>query len=267
MKKKNIFVIDENTNFIHQLGAEIGKYNDLCMTSYSSDGQDALNKLKMFDELDVLILNLILPTVDGYQILREIQENSQEYPNIKLIICLSTMINDRILKLSNELGADHFIKKPCSPSTIVNYINLEKENTLKSNTKYSEDTICKKITRILHSVGIPAHIKGYHFIRLGVEMVINEPDLIGQITKTLYPEIAQRFGSSPTKVERAIRHAIEIGCSRCNQDAFDEIFGYTININKAKPTNSEFIAMIADYIMINDINSSLKDKQKSKINV
>lgn len=252
MKKKSIFIADSNLSYINDLTQKLSHEDDLFVVGYALNGSDAVQRIKMFQELDVLIIDLVLPGMDGYSVLKEIHDNKDQYPNIRLIITQSSISNDHILNLVSNLGAHQFIQKPSSYQTIIESINnlkLDRQNFL----KYEEETpINKRVTRILHSVGIPAHIKGYHYLRKAIELTVENPSVIGQITKTLYPQIAEMYYSSTSKVERAIRHAIELGWNRGNPEMIDNIFGYTISASKAKPTNSEFIAMVADYISLNE---------------
>ena len=260
MKKKNVFIIDDSMNYINELNRELSK-EEVYVVGYSLNGKDALEKLRKFNEIDVLIINLVLPIKDGFSVLKEIRENSKYYPKIGFIIAQSSIVNDHTKYMLSAYQIDQFILQPSGLETIINHIrniNIDKNVHVKDN---NQDNINRRITKILHSVGIPAHIKGYHFIREAVEMVIENPTVIGQVTKTLYPSIAKKFDSSPTKVERAIRHAIELGWTRGNQDIIDEIFGYTISAIKAKPTNSEFIAMVADYISLNEDTAEEKNPQ------
>ena len=263
MKKKSVFIVDDSINYVNELTRELAKEEDIFVVGHSLNGQDALDKIRMFYELDVLIINSVLPGKDGFQVMKEIKDNKQFYPQIKLILCQANLINDHIISLGANLGCHQFIQKPCTIQTYLNHIrnnNIEnKQITVPINS------INKRITRLLHDVGIPAHIKGYHYIREAIDLVIKKPNIIGQVTKTLYPTIAETFDSSSTKVERAIRHAIEIGWNRGNPDVIDLIFGYTISANKAKPTNSEFIAMLADYLILNEdqeMNSEYVLKKK-----
>lgn len=260
MKKKSIFVVDENLNYINELSRELAK-EEVIMLGYSLNGKDALDKLRKYNDIDILIINLILPITDGFNVLQEIKENKKYYPNIGFIIAQSSLITDHTLYLLNNLDVNHLILLPSSVDNVINHIRNFDYSQEITNNGNEKERINQRITKILHNLGIPAHIKGYHFIREAVDMVIENPSIIGQVTKTLYPTIAQKFSSSATKVERAIRHAIELGWTRGNQDKIDEIFGYTISALKAKPTNSEFIAMIADYISLNEDEQVGKNPQ------
>ena len=256
MKKKNVFIVDDSLTYINELSRELSK-EEVYVVGYSLNGKDALEKLRKFNEIDVLIINLVLPIKDGFTVIKELKENKDYYPNIDFIIAQSSIVNPHTLNMLNNLKVDQFILQPSTHDNLINHI--KNHNVSLTSNESNKESISKRITKVLHNVGIPAHIKGYHFIREAVDMVIENPNVIGQITKTLYPSIAEKFDSSPTKVERAIRHAIELGWTRGNQDTIDEIFGYTISALKAKPTNSEFIAMVADYISLNE------DKNEDKI--
>ena len=258
MKKKSVFIVDESMNYINELSRELSK-EEVYVIGYSLNGKDALEKIRRFSEIDVLIINLMLPIKDGFSVLQEIRDNKDYYPHIQFILCQSSIMNDHTIYMLNSLKVDQFILQPSTHENLINHLkNFNKEKIINSSNS-EKDSINKRITKVLHSVGIPAHIKGYHFIREAVDMVIENPSVIGQVTKCLYPSIAEKFDSSPTKVERAIRHAIELGWTRGDQDTIDEIFGYTISAIKAKPTNSEFIAMVADYISLNEDANSFKN--------
>ena len=247
MKKKSVFIVDDSKNYVDVLNKELVN-EEVNVVGYSLNGEDALRKIKLFEDIDILVINSKLPIKDGFEVLKEIKTNQSIYPDIEFIILQVDVINERVINLIQSLKIDQVIFKEESNKRIIEQIrNVEETKELSE-----KDEVNKRITKILHNVGIPAHIKGYNFIRHAVEMVIDNPSVIGQVTKCLYPSIAIKFQSSPSKVERAIRHAIELGWSRGDQDTIDEIFGYTISAAKAKPTNSEFIAMVADYITLNE---------------
>ena len=263
MKKKSIFIIDDNLPYINELTREFSKQEDLFVVGFSLNGEEALEKLKMYNDLDVLIINSVLPKRDGYDVLKNIKNYQDIYPNINLILVHSSLVNDYVLNKMSNVGVHHFIPKPSNIETLINHIRMIDEKNIP--IKQNDDSINIRITRLLHSLGIPAHIKGYHYIRTAVEMTIDNPSIIGQVTKTLYPNIALEYCSSSTKVERAIRHAIELGWTRGNPDVINQIFGYTISSFKAKPTNSEFIAMLADYIKLQEDLELFKERNKKSI--
>ena len=263
MKKKSIFIIDDNLPYINELTREFSKEEDLFVVGYSLNGEEALEKLKMYNDLNVLIINTVLPKRDGFDVLKTIKDHPNNYPNIDLILVHSSLVNDYVLNKLSIIGVHHFIQKPSSIETMLNHIRMLDDKPVE--VKQNDESINKRITRLLHSLGIPAHIKGYHYIRTAVEMTIENPSVIGQVTKTLYPNLALSYASSSTKVERAIRHAIELGWTRGNPDIINHVFGYTISSFKAKPTNSEFIAMLADYLKLGEDLELYNEKNKKSI--
>ena len=261
MKNKSVFIIDSRIDYIKELSRDLAVNSNVFVVGYAIDGEESLEKLKIYNELDLLVIDINVSKLDGFQIISEIRKNSNLYPNIKSIVCQSNIMNDHIQTLATTLGCPRVFKKPIDSEFILREclgIKRDLSNHLFINM---HDSISKKITKIMHTVGIPAHLKGYHYIREAIEMTILDPTLIGQITKNLYPEIAKKFNSSTSKVERAIRHAIEIGWNRGNPKVVDEIFGYTIHVDKSKPTNSEFIAMIADYLSLEEVEREKQNEQ------
>lgn len=248
MKKRTVFIIDDDLTFINDATNLIAKSDDLCVVGSSRDGRDALYKLSTFSEIDFLVLDLLLPYVDGFELLQELKANSVKYPKINFIIAQSGLINQPSLNLLSQLGVDHFLLKPYSLSKLVERIKMI-DNPFNRRTHEPFD-LERRITDLLHEVGIPAHIKGYSYLRTAITYSYQNQDYIGQVTKVLYPDIARKYKTTGSRVERAIRHAIEVAWNRGNIDTIDEIFGYTISASKAKPTNSEFIAMIADHLTV-----------------
>jgi two-component system response regulator (stage 0 sporulation protein A) len=248
--KKSVFIIANHQDYINKIGLKIAQSDNYLLLGSALDGEKGNLELK---ELDVLIIDLILPRLDGLNLLNLIKLHPEDYPPIKSIICMSELYNQKVFEMLNSLKICQFIFKEETLDNLFNYLKLN--DTLVIN----EDlTLEKKITKVLHEVGIPAHIKGYQYLRSAITCSYHEPEYIGQITKSLYPEIAKKYKTTSSRVERAIRHAIEVAWSRGNIDIIDEIFGYTISATKAKPTNSEFIAMIADHLTLNhDQNSYL----------
>ena len=227
------------------------------------DGKLCLEKIAVSGNVDVLVLDSVLPTLDGFEVIREIKKNYRGIVN--KIIVTAGLINDCLLDFLNEQGVDLLVMKPYNLDSLVAKINGLMKNERKSryslivnNEKSNIDNesdiaknrLINDITHILHEVGIPAHIKGYNYLRTGIEEMYYSNDMQGKITKSLYPFIARKYSTTSSRVERAIRHAIEVAWNRGNVDSIDDIFGYTINAYKAKPTNSEFISMIADRLRL-----------------
>lgn len=248
MKKKTVFVVDDNEEFLSQAVKGISMREDMYVINTASNGQEALQRLRGYHEIDVLVLDLVMPILDGIEVLREINDHRSLYPKIGMIICQSGLVNQQIFDMMSSFGVHHFLLKPYEIDALIARIGTL--NVAPNQSSSNEFDLERCITNLLHEVGIPAHIKGYSYLRTAIEYSYNSHEYIGQVTKVLYPEIARRYKTTGSRVERAIRHAIEIAWSRGNVDTIDEIFGYTISATKAKPTNSEFIAMIADYLSV-----------------
>lgn len=207
---------------------------------------------------DVLLIDVFLTNVDGLEVVELIRENEQ-FSNIKIIF-LSTVGSPRIISMAFNLGADYYIMKPCDPHILSKRIkqisglgkidNKKMEILNKDRKDYELSTIENDVTEIIREIGIPAHIKGYQYIREGIIMAINDMNMLNYITKLLYPSIAKKYKTTSSSVERAIRHAIEVAWGRGKIEVIEEMFGYTVSAGKGKPTNSEFIALIADKLRI-----------------
>jgi two-component system response regulator (stage 0 sporulation protein A) len=197
---------------------------------------------------DVILLDLVMPEKDGLNVLKYMNENKIDK---KVIVLTSYNTQDIISKVA-DLGASYFMLKPFELSNLEDKINtLSKTiNARGESIDLHHNNLQISITRTLHELGVPSHIKGYQYIREGITMVYNKPDIVGGITKELYPEIAKKYDSTVSRVERAIRHAIEVSWNRGNWDLMEEIFGHSVDIDKAKPTNSEFIVTIADKLRL-----------------
>lgn len=216
---------------------------------------------------DILLLDVIMPHLDGLGVLEKIEEsNISKKP---LCIMLSAVGQDKITQRAIELGAQYYIVKPFEIEVLIkrikeirnfkvtpfkgNYVSREIKAPyieIEPSSKKDGKNLEALVTNVIHEVGVPAHIKGYQYLREAIMMAINNNDIINQITKQLYPEIAQKFKTTPSRVERAIRHAIEVAWGRGQTETVENIFGYTVSAAKGKPTNSEFIAMIADKLRL-----------------
>ncbi|MHA6251019.1 sporulation transcription factor Spo0A [Oceanobacillus sp. CAU 1775] len=229
-----------------------GKESDIEVIGTASNGRDCL---EMLDELepDILILDIIMPHIDGIAVLNEMRQ--MDMVKRPQVIMLTAFGQEEVMKKAVEFGASYFILKPFDLDHLANQIRTMSNQEsmikpLKSKKVEKKLDLESSITNIIHEIGVPAHIKGYMYLREAITMVYNNIDLLGSITKILYPEIAKKFNTTASRVERAIRHAIEVAWSRGNIDSISALFGYTINISKAKPTNSEFIAMVADRLRL-----------------
>ena len=211
-----------------------------------------LNFMKFVNcRIDFLVVNIFMPGSNPIDLLKEI---SKYKSHINKIICTGGFASNEILGCMNNYDVSYFINKPFTEKSLNScfndYFSFIKSNSIINKENVDDSNIEQEITTILHEVGIPAHIKGYLFLREAILRVYKKQDYLGQITKSLYPDIASKFSSSSSRVERAIRHAIEVAWNRGNVECIDNIFGYTISADKAKPTYSEFIAMIADKLQM-----------------
>lgn len=219
-----------------------------------NSGKSLLSFLES-NQVDLLLLDIVMPEVDGFKVLEEIENRQDKYKRPKKIIMLSSFNNDSLLTRTSALGADYFIIKPIDLQNLAQTINslfkeLPKRKEVSFKQVNEEIDLNGEITDILHEIGVPAHIKGYLYLREAITMVFNDINVLGAITKVLYPIIAKKFNTTSSRVERAIRHSIEVAWGRGNVDTIANIFSYTVSYNKSKPTNSEFIAMIADKLRL-----------------
>lgn len=259
-KKIKIVIADDNKEFCSILGEYLKKQNDMEVVGIAKDGIEAL-KLTAEQNPDVLILDIIMPHLDGLGVLERL--NSPQVTNIPKIIVLSAVGQDKITQRAISLGADYYVVKPFELDVFANRIrqmfngtsNLQEIRRSYSvseevKTNLINNNLEAEITNIIHEIGVPAHIKGYLYLREAIFMVVNDVELLSAVTKELYPSIAKKFNTTASRVERAIRHAIEVAWSRGQVETINKIFGYTIRNSKGKPTNSEFIAMVADKLRL-----------------
>ena len=257
MKKIKVCVVDDNRELVALLGEYISAQEDMEVIAVAHNGQECLNMLENVNP-DILILDIIMPHLDGLGVLEKLREmNRETMPNV---IMLTAFGQEDVTKKAVDLGASYFILKPFDMENLVNNIrqvNGKGQSVIKSNSQITYRTAEQKpknldasITSIIHEIGVPAHIKGYLYLREAISMVYNDIELLGSITKVLYPDIAKKYNTTASRVERAIRHAIEVAWSRGNIESISSLFGYTVSMSKAKPTNSEFIAMVADKLRL-----------------
>ncbi|MGD8191529.1 sporulation transcription factor Spo0A [Brevibacillus ginsengisoli] len=254
MNKIEVVLADDNREFVSLLEEYINNQSDMSVVGVAYNGNDVL---KVLEERvpDILILDIIMPHLDGLAVLEHLQ-NMRLQPQPKIIM-LTAFGQEEITKKAVELGASYCILKPFDMEVLAQRIRqiITNKTSFKPSIKSSAlapkgRNLDASITNIIHEIGVPAHIKGYLYLREAITMVYNDVELLGSITKVLYPDIAKKFNTTASRVERAIRHAIEVAWSRGNLDSISSLFGYTISNSKAKPTNSEFIAMVADKLRI-----------------
>ena len=250
--KIRVLLADDNKDFCDILKNYLNKQPNIDVIDVAFDGSEAYDKILTLKP-DVVLLDEVMPHLDGIGVL----EKLQNVKDIKtMCIMLTAVTQEQVMQKAFSLGAKHYIAKPFDMELLVSRINQLKENNISNNNNnkigpnYTELDLETRVTNILHEIGVPAHIRGYHYMREAIIMAIGDIDVLNYITKELYPSIAKKCNTTPSRVERAIRHAIEVAWSRGRRDAIDNLFGYTINNHKGKPTNSEFIALIADRLRL-----------------
>ncbi len=249
MEKTNILIIDDNKSLITMIKEYFNDHADIKIALEAFDGVEGIRLIdKKQDEYDLIILDLIMPNKDGMAVLEYMKKR---HIDKKVIVLTSYNTQDMIRKVS-EMGVSYFILKPFELEDLEKRI-IEVVEGVKYGGKSLDvyhNNLQVSITKILHELGVPSHIKGYQYIREGVTLVYERPEIIGGITKELYPEVAKKYNTTVSRVERAIRHAIEVSWNRGNWQLMEDIFGHSVDIDKAKPTNSEFIVTVADKIRL-----------------
>ncbi|WLR49726.1 sporulation transcription factor Spo0A [Bacillus tianshenii] len=263
MSKIKVCLVDDNRELIGLLEEFIAKQDDMEVIGVAYNGQECLEMLKEKTP-DVLVLDIIMPHLDGLAVLEKIREiNMPQLPNV---IMLTAFGQEDVTTKAVELGASYFILKPFDMENLISHIRQVsgKSSSITKrpiSSRHSSAPVNKErnldanITSIIHEIGVPAHIKGYLYLREAISMVYKDIELLGSITKVLYPDIAKKYNTTASRVERAIRHAIEVAWSRGNIESISNLFGYTVSVTKAKPTNSEFIAMVADKLRLEHMAS------------
>ncbi len=244
MGKKNILVVDDNVSFTSLISSYFKDNENLEVKYIARDGEEAYDIIKNNNDIDIILLDLVMPKKDGICLLEELQSNNMD----KNIIVMTSFNSDSIIRRVAGYGINYLMLKPFEmkelESKIMSVLEPDSENVIFNNS------LKIKLTKLLHELGVPSHIKGYEYIREGIILLYNDPTIIGGITKELYPEIAEKFNTSVSRVERAIRHAIEVSWNRGDLDLMEEVFGHSVDYDKAKPTNSEFIVTIADKLKL-----------------
>lgn len=245
--KIRVVILDDNVGIREILKEYINMQDDMEVVGVAGDGVAGLEAIKSFCP-DVVIMDMIMPKLDGLGVLEHLNVSGLQI--LPSVICLSAIGQEDLIRRAIELGAKYYMVKPFDLGMMVKRIRevmrkIEPAKCNASDTVKSEN-LEEKISNIFLTIGIPAHIKGYHFLREAIKMVVENSDLINRITKELYPGIAKKFNTTPSKVERAIRHAIDVAWSRGKVENINKLFGYVVYNKNEKPTNGEFIALVAD---------------------
>ncbi len=241
-----VLMIDDNKSLVEMVKEYFKEDKEIKIEMCAYNGMEGIKLIENQDKYDIILLDLIMPKKDGLYVLEEMKKRNI---NKKVIVETSYNATSTISEVASY-DVDYFLLKPFELSDlhkkILSVFNNKKMKLNKNNLQVS-------ITKLLHDLGIPSHIKGYQYIRDGIQIIYDRPDVIGGITKELYPELAHKYETTVSRVERAIRHAIEVSWNRGSWDLMDEIFGHSVDIDKAKPTNSEFIVTIADKLKLDAI--------------
>ena len=246
MSKIRVLMIDDNVSLIEMVKEYFSDHSKIEVTLCSNDGMDGLNKILNESNYDIVLLDLIMPNKDGLYVLEELKKRGIE----KNIIVETSYNEPKVIRRVSEYGVNYYILKPFDLTDLEDKIMDVFNTTSSKSINLYHSNLQISITKMLHELGMPSHIKGYQYIREGITMIYNDPNIIGGITKELYPELATKFDTTVSRVERAIRHAIEVSWNRGNWDYMEELFGHSVDIDKAKPTNSEFIVTVADKLRL-----------------
>ena len=257
MEKLNVAIADDNERILELLEEIVNNDSGLHVVGKANNGEEICRIIKE-QEPDVVLLDLIMPKMDGISVMECINADKTIQKRPEFIV-VTAVGQERITEDAFRKGAHYYIMKPFHNDMIIRRIKSAKslwQPKLPVREEPEEAKTVRKeslesyVTNMLHEIGIPAHIKGYHYLRDSILMAVEDMDVLNAITKVLYPTVAKKNQTTASRVERAIRHAIEVAWSRGKLDTLDELFGYTINNGKGKPTNSEFIALIADTIQL-----------------
>lgn len=246
MARTRVMVADDNREFCELLKEYFDGQEDMEVVAVAHNGLEAIDFI-MRSEPDVVILDIIMPHLDGIGVLERLsQMDLKKRPKI---VMLTAFGQEKVTQKVVQMGADYYVLKPFDLEVLTSRVRQMVGNgqeMARPQAAPKPKTMDVEVTGIIHEIGIPAHIKGYHYLRDAIVMVVSRVELLSAITKELYPSIAIKYKTTPSRVERAIRHAIEVAWNRGNLDLINSMFGHTVSQDRGKPTNSEFIAMVAD---------------------
>ncbi|HJB83272.1 MAG TPA: sporulation transcription factor Spo0A [Candidatus Mediterraneibacter intestinavium] len=263
MEHLSVAVADDNQRILDMLETVIGMDKDLNLVGKAKNGEEMCQIIKT-RQPDVVLLDLIMPKMDGLTVMERINQDTSLGKRPYFIV-VTAVGQERITEDAFNKGANYYVMKPFNNEMLLDRIksvrkmsrNTERKGEdIKAENTAGGENLESRVTNMLHEIGIPAHIKGYHYLRDAIIMAVEDMDVLNAITKVLYPTVAKKYQTTSSRVERAIRHAIEVAWSRGKLDTLDELFGYTVSTGKGKPTNSEFIALIADTIQLEYRNRS-----------
>ena len=257
--KLRVLIADPNREFQQMMTEQLSRERDMEAADVSSDGLEALAKIKSLRP-DIVLLELVQPRLDGLGVLRRLAAQEGAPP----VVVLTGFVNAHVIAECARFGAAYFLPKPCDTAELIAHLRQcaqskdkppagqnvpsGQSEPAKPGGEYMNHPLESIVTDIIHEIGVPAHIKGYQYLREGILFTIRDAGSVAGITKVLYPEIARKFSTSPTCVERAMRHAIEVAWDRGDEEVRQKIFRGTVSGNRGKPTNGEFIAMIAEHV-------------------
>ncbi len=239
----SVLLADANEEFRALLQKRLEDTETFQVIGSTGDGAEALQMIGR-EAPQIVILDAVLPGVDGMTLLRRMAELDIRPKTVMV----SSFCTERMVTEACELNVSYFLPKPCEEEVLIQKLHrLAAEETPRLT---EAERLCNEVTEMLHEIGVPAHIKGYQYVREAIVLTVQNMEIINAVTKVLYPEVAKRFGTTPSRVERAIRHAIEVAWDRGDLETLQKYFGYTVSISKGKPTNSEFIAMLSDRLAL-----------------
>lgn len=258
----NIAIAEDNPQMMNLLNDILEQEDGVHVVGRAENGEDAYQMI-MNTNPDVVLMDVIMPKMDGVSVMERVKKE-REGQKIPSFIMVTAAGSDNVTADAFQLGASYFIMKPFSREVVLDkvrrvgskktrtagYSDIKKVNAYVDKAEYMEQNLENDVTQLLHEIGIPAHIKGYQYLRDAIAISVSEEDMLVSVTKVLYPTIAKRHQTTSSRVERAIRHAIEVAWSRGRIDTINELFGYTVSNGKGKPTNSEFIALVSDKIRL-----------------
>ena len=262
MSDLNVAIAEDNPQMLNLLNNMLEEEDGFCVVGKADNGEDAYNMI-MKTNPDLVLMDVIMPKLDGISVMERVKKE-QRGKRVPSFIMVTAAGNDNVAADAFQLGASYYIMKPFNREVVMDKIRrvckgnaklssneeMKRVSPYVDRSEYIRQNLENDVTRLLHEIGIPAHIKGYQYLRDAITISVEEEDMLVSVTKVLYPTIAKRHNTTSSRVERAIRHAIEVAWSRGRLDTIHELFGYTVNNGKGKPTNSEFIALISDKIRL-----------------